>query len=201
LPGGHGRNVSKVAGRLQKVQLRRQGQIAANAYLRYALRLKTEVPLVVMNVKKLAALGVVVMLGMSASACLFFFNRQSIKAPNAQVTALKYSATSLTGAKLNVGFNLKNQNPTPLVIESFVYDLSLNGTALGKGSYLTRVELAASAEQKVTSLLDLGAGQLSANVQSLLQQGSVQAKVHCKFYLSGGETRSYTGTADVSVEK
>ena len=157
--------------------------------------------IVTKTMKMVGAVGVVVLLGMSGSACLYPFNRQTIKAPSAQVTALKYSATSLTGAKLNVAFNVKNVNPTPLVIESFVYDLSLNGTPLGKGSYLTRVELPASGEQKVSSLFDLGSGQLPANIQALLQQGSVHALVKCKFYISGGETMHFQSIADVTVQK
>jgi LEA14-like dessication related protein len=153
------------------------------------------------KMKTVGVVAVVVMLGVASAACVGPFRRNQLKAPNAQVTGLKFSAASITGAKLNVGFNIKNQNPTPLVIESFVYDLSLNGTHLGKGSYLTRVELAPSADQKVTSLLDLGSGQLPANIQTLLQQGSVHARVQCKFFISGGETKSYTSIADVSVEK
>jgi len=155
----------------------------------------------VTKVKTIGLVGAVVMFGMAGSGCLFFHRGPVVKAPNAQVTGLKYSAATLTGAKLNVAFNIRNVNATPLVIESFVYDLSLNGTHLGKGSYLTRVELAGSGERKVSSLMDLGKDQLSANVQSLLAEGTVHAHIKCKFYLAGGETKSYSSLADVSVEK
>jgi LEA14-like dessication related protein len=149
--------------------------------------------------KKAWVWGVVLMAGMTASGCLFFGSK--IKPPTLQVASMKFAGTGLTGAKLNIAFNIRNVNPTPLVVENFRYELKLNDTAVGSGFYSTRMELAGMAEQKVTSVFDLGYLKMPAAVQSLMQQDKVQARVNCKFYLAGGDTMNYTTIADVTIDK
>lgn len=151
------------------------------------------------KMKTTLACGVVLILGMTAAGCQLFGPK--IKPPTLQLASVKYASTGLTGAKLNIAFNVRNVNPTPLVVENFRYELTMNDTALGSGFYSTRMELAGMAEQKVTSVFDLGYLKMPAAVQSLFQQDKVQARVHCKFYLAGGQTLSYTTVADVSIEK
>lgn len=137
----------------------------------------------------------------ATTGCLFFGGGTKVKPPTLQMTGLKYAATGLTGAKLNVTFSVRNVNPTPLVVESFRYELELDKTSLGTGFYPTRMELAGMAEQKVSSIFDLNYVKVPAAIQSLLQQDHVHARVNCKFFLAGGRTMSYKTEADVQVQK
>jgi LEA14-like dessication related protein len=140
-----------------------------------------------------------VLLTAALGGCALFGDK--VKAPNLQVAGIKYSGTGLTGAKLNVTFNVRNVNPTPLVIESFRYDLTLNGEKLGSGYFPTRLELAGMAEQKVSSVFDLSFLKVPAAVQTIIQQEHVLAHISGKFFLAGGHTMSFSSQADVSMEK
>ena len=141
-------------------------------------------------------------LAMSAlGGCALFGKGNKVKAPSLQVAGVSYAGTGLTGAKLNVSFNIRNVNPTPLAIESFRYDLTLDGQSLGSGFYPTRMELAGMAEQKVTSVFDLSYMKVPANVQTILQQEHVLAQVNGKFFLAGGQTLGFNTKATVSMQK
>ena len=145
--------------------------------------------------------GAVVCLAAVVSGCALLGFGDKVKAPSLQVAGLKYSATGLTGAKLNVSFNVRNVNPTPLVIESFRYDLSLNGEKLGSGYVPTRMELAPNGEQKVSSVFDLSFLKAPAAAQTIFQQEHVLAQVTGKFFLAGGHTMGFSSQADVNFEK
>ena len=132
----------------------------------------------------------------SAAAC-----GSALKPPSLQVAAMKFTGAGITGAKLNVSFNVRNVNPTPIAIENFRYDLWLNGNHLGSGYYPTRLELAGMAEQNVVSVFDLNWLSLPGTVQSMLQQDHVRARVDGKFFLAGGRTLHFANEADVSMQR
>jgi LEA14-like dessication related protein len=141
-------------------------------------------------------LGLVVMT-VSVAAC----GGPALKPPSLQVAGLKFTGAGITGAKLNVSFNVRNVNPTPLAIENFRYDLTLNGNHIGSGYYPTRLELGGMAEQKVVSVFDLNWTGLPGFVQSMLQQDHVRAHVDGKFFIAGGKTLRFSNEADVSLQK
>lgn len=125
----------------------------------------------------------------------------AIKPPSLQVAGLKFAGAGLTSAKLNVSFNVRNVNPMPIAVESFDYELSLNGNRLGKGYYPTRMELGGMAEQKVVSTFDLNWLSLPGTVRSLLQQDHVRAHVDGSFYIAGGKALHFSNEADVTLQK
>ncbi len=57
----------------------------------------------------------------------------SIKPPAVRVSGIHLDGVSLTGARVNVGLEIRNVNPENLQIERFDYEVKLNGRVLGRG--------------------------------------------------------------------
>jgi LEA14-like dessication related protein len=140
---------------------------------------------------------VLMVAAVTAAAC----GGPALKPPTLHVASLKFTGAGITGAKLNVAFNVRNVNPTPLAVENFRYELTLNGHHMGSGYYPTRMVLGGMAEQKVVSVFDLNWLSLPGTVQSILQQDHVRARVDGTFFIAGGKTLRFSNDADVSMQK
>jgi len=150
-----------------------------------------------MKTSLMRTLVVVVALG-AAGAC----GGKALKPPTLQVGTMKFTPAGLTGPKLDVSFTVHNANAAPLVVESFRYDLTLNGVYVDSGFYATRMELAPNADQKIVSVFDLDWARLAPAVQSALQQqSSLQALVAGTYFLAGGETMKYSTEAKVALQR
>ncbi len=57
----------------------------------------------------------------------------SIKPPTVRVAGIHLDGVSITGARVDVGLDIRNVNPGDLQIERFEYEVKLNGQTLGRG--------------------------------------------------------------------
>jgi LEA14-like dessication related protein len=108
----------------------------------------------------------------------------SLKAPTLQVDALKVGDMGITGAALDITFRVRNPNPEAIVVEKFEYELSLNGSKLGRGYETTSFALEGFAEEKVTSRFDVNILNLPGAVKRVLERNQGKARVKGDFYVS-----------------
>jgi LEA14-like dessication related protein len=80
----------------------------------------------------------------------------SVKPPSVRVAGIHLDGVSLTGARVDVGLQIRNVNPEDLQIERFDYEVKLNGKVLGHGFQADPLMLAGFKEDRVVSRLDIG---------------------------------------------
>lgn len=108
----------------------------------------------------------------------------SLKAPTLQVDALHLGDIGITGAALDITFRVRNPNPEAIVVERFEYELSLNGSPLGRGYETTSFDLEGFGEEKVTSRFDVNILNLPGAVKRALEGNEGRARVKGHFYVS-----------------
>ena len=114
----------------------------------------------------------------------------TVKAPTLQIDALKVADMGISGASLDITFRVRNPNPEALAVEKFEYELSLNGTKLGRGYEPTGFELEGFGQEKITSRFDVNLLSLPGAVKRVIERKDGRAKVKRDFYVrQEGSTR------------
>ena len=110
----------------------------------------------------------------------------SIKPPSVRVAGLHLDGVSLTGARVDVGLDIRNVNPEDLQIERFEYEVKLNGKILGRGFQSEPLFLRGFAEDRVVSRLDVNFLRIPGAVKSALDRDRVDAQIKGAFYVREG---------------
>lgn len=110
----------------------------------------------------------------------------SVKPPAVRLAGIHLDGVSLTGARLDVGLQIRNVNPEALQIERFDYEVKLNGKVLGHGFNSDPLMLAGFKEDKVVSRLDINLLKVPGVVQRVLDKDRVDAEVKGTFYVRDG---------------
>ncbi|MEO8362480.1 MAG: LEA type 2 family protein [Vicinamibacteria bacterium] len=120
------------------------------------------------------------------SMALFLSACASIRPPAVRISGLRLDGVSLTGARIDVGLNIRNVNSDDLNIERFEYEVKVNGRVLGHGFQADPLVLRGFAEDKVTSRLDVNLLRLPGAVKDVLDRDRVNAEVNGTFYVRQG---------------
>jgi LEA14-like dessication related protein len=107
----------------------------------------------------------------------------SLKAPTLKVDALKVGDMGITGAAIDITFQVRNPNPEAIVVDKFEYELSLNGKRLGRGYESKGFELEGFAQRKVESRFDVNLLNLPIAVKRVLEDKEGEAQVKGHFYV------------------
>lgn len=110
----------------------------------------------------------------------------SLKTPAVRVSGIHLDGVSLTGARVDVGLDIRNVNPQDLQIERFEYEIKLNGQILGRGFQSDPLMLAGFKEDKVVSRVDVNFLKIPGAVQRVLDRDRVDAEVKGTFYVKDG---------------
>lgn len=110
----------------------------------------------------------------------------SLKPPSVRVSGIHLDGVSLTGARVDVGLQIRNVNPEDLQIERFDYEVKLNGKILGRGFQSEPLMLRGFAEDRVVSRLDVNFLRIPGAVKSALDRDKVDAEVKGTFYVRDG---------------
>ena len=110
----------------------------------------------------------------------------SVKPPSVRVAGIHLDGISLTGARVDVGLQIRNVNPESLQIERFDYEVKLNGQVVGHGFNSDPLMLAGFKEDKVVSRVDVNLLRVPGAVKSVLDRDRVDAEVKGTFYVRDG---------------
>lgn len=110
----------------------------------------------------------------------------SVKPPAVRVAGIHFDGVSLTGARVDVGLQIRNVNPENLQIERFDYEVKLNGQVLGHGFSSDPLMLAGFKEDKVVSRVDVNLLKVPGVVRKALDKDRVEAEVKGTFYVRDG---------------
>lgn len=110
----------------------------------------------------------------------------SIKPPAVRVAGIHLDGISLTGARVDVGLQIRNVNPEDLQIERFDYEVKLNGQVLGRGYSSDPLMLAGFKEDKVVSRVDVNLLKVPGAVKNVLDKDRVDAEIKGTFYVREG---------------
>jgi LEA14-like dessication related protein len=102
------------------------------------------------------------------------------------VAGIHLDGISLTGARVDVGLQIRNVNPEDLQIERFDYEVKLNGQVLGHGFQADPLMLGGFKEDRVISRLDVSFLRLPGAVRRALERDRVDAQVKGTFYVRDG---------------
>jgi len=119
-------------------------------------------------------------------AALLWTACASVKPPAVRVAGVHLDGVSLTGARVDVGLQIRNVNPEDLHIERFDYEVKLNGQVLGRGYSSDPLMLAGFKEDKVVSRVDVNLLKVPGVVKNALDKDRVQAEVKGTFYVREG---------------
>jgi LEA14-like dessication related protein len=110
----------------------------------------------------------------------------SVKPPAVRVAGVHFDGVSLTGARVDVGLQIRNVNPEDLHIERFDYEVKLNGQVLGHGFSSDPLMLGGFKEDKVVSRVDVNLLKVPGVVRNALDKDRVEAEVKGTFYVRDG---------------
>ena len=110
----------------------------------------------------------------------------SVKPPSVRVAGLHLDGISLTGARVDVGLEIRNVNPESLQIERFDYEVKLNGQVLGRGYSSDPLMLAGFKADKVVSRVDVNLLKVPGAVKNVLDKDRVDAEIKGTFYVREG---------------
>jgi len=111
----------------------------------------------------------------------------SVKPPAVRVAGIHLNGVSLTGARVDVGLQIRNVNAEDLHIERFEYEVKLNGQVLGRGFNSDPLMLAGFKEDKVVTRVDVNLLKVPGVVKSTLDKDKVDAEIKGTFYVRDGE--------------
>ena len=110
----------------------------------------------------------------------------TIKPPSVRVAGLHLDGVSLTGARVDVGLEIRNVNSEDLQIERFDYEVKLNGQVLGRGYSSDPLMLAGFKEDKVVSRVDVNLLRVPGAIKNVLDKDRVNAEIKGNFYVRDG---------------
>ena len=133
---------------------------------------------------------------MAASGCA------TLQPPRIQVLRLGRPQVGLTGATLDVTFNVRNPNPDPITIERVQYDLILNGLRVGDGFITQSVEVAGFGEARMSSRFDLNYLRVPGAVKSIMDRDRVDARTRGRVYMrrNGGREQRVNFSSDATLD-
>jgi LEA14-like dessication related protein len=120
------------------------------------------------------------------------------------VAGIHLAGVSLTGARVDVGLDIRNVNPEDLQIERFEYEVKLNGRTLGRGFGSEPLQLGGFKEDRVISRLDVNFLKVPGVVKESLEKDRVKAEVKGAFYVregSGLRKIKFGSQGDVDLKK
>lgn len=137
-----------------------------------------------------------VLLALLSAACA------TLQPPRVQVQRLGRPQMGLTGATLDVTFNVRNPNPDAITIERVQYDLFLNGQRVGDGFITQSVEVAGFGEARMSSRFDLNYLRVPGAVKSILDRDRVDARTRGRFFMrrDGGRVRRVNFSSEASLD-
>lgn len=126
----------------------------------------------------------------------------SLEPPRIQVQRLGRPQVGLTGATLDVTFNVRNPNPDPITIERVQYDLFLNGRRVGDGFITQTVDVAGFGEARMSSRFDLNYLRVPGAVKSILERDRVDARTRGRFYVrrDGGRVHRMNFSSEANLD-
>lgn len=126
----------------------------------------------------------------------------TLEPPRVQVQRLGRPQMGLTGATLDVTFNVRNPNPDPITIERVQYDLFLNGVRVGDGFITQEVELAGFGEARMSSRFDLNYLRVPGAVRSIMERDRVDARTRGRFFMrrNGGRVRRVNFSSEATLD-
>ncbi len=110
----------------------------------------------------------------------------SIKPPSVRLSGIHLDSVSLTGARVDVGLQIRNVNPEDLQIERFDYEVKLNGRTLGRGYQSEPLMLRGFQEDRVVTRLDVSFLRIPGAVKDALDRDRADAEVNGTFYVREG---------------
>ena len=110
----------------------------------------------------------------------------TVKPPSVRVSGIHLDGISLTGARVDVGLQIRNVNPENLQIERFDYEIKVNGKVLGRGFQSEPLMLQGFKEDKVVSRVDVNFLRIPGAVKEALDHDKVDAEVKGTFYVREG---------------
>ena len=149
-----------------------------------------------MTYRSLRLTAATILLAFAASACA------SLEPPRVQVQRLGRPQIGLTGATLDVTFNVRNPNPDPITIERVQYDLFLNGVRVGDGFITQSVEVGGFGEARMSSRFDLNYLRLPGAVKSIMDRDRVEARTRGRFFMrrNGGRERRVNFSSEAELD-
>jgi LEA14-like dessication related protein len=146
-------------------------------------------------VRRLAVLTAAAAVLAGAAAC------RKPSPPTLAIDGMKVADMGVTGAVLEISLRMRNTDPKPLRVERFEYDLLVDGRKVGHGYYPEAVDIAAFAEQKITSRFDLNFLALPGAIKSLFQKDQVPAEIQGTYYVKmAGQLRGLPMQAKATVD-
>ncbi len=126
----------------------------------------------------------------------------SLQPPRIQVQRLGRPQVGLTGATLDVTFNVRNPNPDPITIERVQYDLFLNGVRVGDGFITQSVDVAGFGEARMSSRFDLNYLRVPGAVKAIMDRDRVDARTRGRFYMrrNGGRERRVNFSSEANLD-
>lgn len=126
----------------------------------------------------------------------------TLEPPRVQVQRLGRPQLGLTGATLDVTFNVRNPNPDPITIERVQYDLFLNGVRVGDGFITQTVEVPGFGDARMSSRFDLNYLRVPGAVKSILDRDRVDARTRGRFFMrrDGGRLRRVGFSSQASLD-
>ena len=126
----------------------------------------------------------------------------TLEPPRVQVQRLGRPQMGLTGATLDVTFNVRNPNPDPITIERVHYDLILNGLRVGDGFITQPVEVAGYGEARMSSRFDLNYLRVPGAVRSIMERDRVDARTRGRFFMrrNGGRVRRVNFSSEATLD-
>ena len=112
----------------------------------------------------------------------------TVKPPAVTVSGIHLNGVSLTGARVDVGLQIRNVNPEDLQIERFEYEIKLNGQSLGRGFNSDPLMLAGFKEDRVVSRVDVNLLKVPGVVKTALDKDRVAAEIKGTFYVRDGNS-------------
>ncbi len=124
----------------------------------------------------------------------------SLHSPTLGVERLAVDRLKVTGLTMEADFRVLNPNPEELQIQSFEYELNVNGRRLGRGYHREPLHLASFEERLVHSRFTLNLLALPLGVREVLDDDRVHARVRTTFYVNDrGRLRHLRTHSDADV--
>ena len=141
-------------------------------------------------------LAVLVLVSALSAACA------TMEPPRIQVQRLGRPQMGLTGATLEVTFNVRNPNDYPVTIDRVRYDLFLNGVRVGDGFITQRVDVEPFGEARMSSRFDLNYLRVPGAVRSIMERDRVDARARGRVYMrrNGGRERRVNFSSEANLD-
>jgi LEA14-like dessication related protein len=116
------------------------------------------------------------------------------------VQSLKRGEIGITGAKLDVVFQVRNPNPKEVAVEKIEFELLLNGNGVGRGLVSAPFRIRGLADENVVATVDVSDLAMPGAVRAVLGESEVRAEARGVFYArQGGGLKKLDFDSDARV--